>query len=531
MQLDDFLHNLHFDLDKVRPIDTIVDWEDAPLPFKLYPNLPTVALPSETSVSRGSIQPQTHERPGLNEISDILWYSYGLTQLCHAVFPSAEGEQDWRVMQMLRRFAPSGGGLYPSELYAYLKIDGIGSGIYHYDVAHHSLVLLREGNFDEYVERALGHRCNLSSCFGALFVSTMFWKNFYKYNHFSYRLQGLDAGVLIGQVLETAKQSSYSASVHFQFLDRALNHLLGLREQEETVYAVIPLSLKKGDKLSIDPSKIPDGAEFAEVLCKELPSVDHRHYIKSKTVSEYPLITKMNETSMLDSTALFSRMSCCQFGAELFRGEMILLPKIDIRHYDFAAICRQRYSPGLEFVQHPVSLEDLSALLRETTGSFEYVNDLDSIQPGVESRVAIAECVHGVDGIEDGAYIYDAKVHGLRLLDNGDHRMRLQQGMSMPNVNLFQVPLCLHLVGSSDFYRTSFGFRGHRIQQMEVGIVLQRLLLAASSIGMAGHPLLGYDEAVCDDIYNLGQHGKTCLIQVPVGFYRKTSRFEGTLHG
>ena len=106
------------------------------------------------------------------------------------------------------------------------------------------LLLLREGNFDDYLSRSLANSLPISDCFCTVFVSTVFWKNFYKYNNFSYRLQGLDAGVVIGQSLEVANRMGFSTRVCYQFLDRSINHLLGLSEQEESVYAVIPLSMK-----------------------------------------------------------------------------------------------------------------------------------------------------------------------------------------------------------------------------------------------------------------------------------------------
>jgi len=71
-------------------------------------------------------------------------------------------------MQSYRRFAPSGGGLYPNELYVYLKIEDLPTGVYHYDVAHHRLVLLREGNYDSYIDSALGNRFDVSTCFGTV---------------------------------------------------------------------------------------------------------------------------------------------------------------------------------------------------------------------------------------------------------------------------------------------------------------------------------------------------------------------------
>ncbi len=75
---------------------------------------------------------------------------HGLTQVSQV--PRSSESED--LMQSFRRFPPSG-ALYPSELYAYLKIEGLPAGVYHYDAAHHRLVLLREGNFDSYVTKAL----------------------------------------------------------------------------------------------------------------------------------------------------------------------------------------------------------------------------------------------------------------------------------------------------------------------------------------------------------------------------------------
>ena len=157
-----------------------VDWKDAPLPYKLYRNVPTIPLSLEIPLSLSN----SSTTPTLNEIGHYLWYSFGVTQLCQL-----NSERN-----VLRRSIPSGGALYPNELYIYLKIDDYPDGIYHYDAAHHRLILLREGNFDSYLADALGNRCNIHDCFGATFVSTMFWKNFFKYNNFSYRLQGLDSG-------------------------------------------------------------------------------------------------------------------------------------------------------------------------------------------------------------------------------------------------------------------------------------------------------------------------------------------------
>lgn len=520
MNLKEFLHNLHFDIDKVSPPDWEVDWEDAPLPYKLYRGLPVVPISLEVPLTLEEYE--TQAKPDLRRIGDFFWYVFGLTQLSQSISSVDSPEAD--LMQSYRRFAPSGGALYPNELYVYLKIEELTAGVYHYDAAHHRLVLLREGNFDSYIARALGNRCDVSDCFGTIFVSTMFWKNFFKYNNFAYRLQGQDTGVLIGQLLEVAKRFGFESVVSFQFLDRAVNHLLGLSEKEESVYAVIPLSAESA--VSFTNERYVDGIVTSTELCRKLPVIQHDHYVRSRRFIEHPMLTKMNEASMLESTQTFKQIT--EKEREIGEVETIALPYVKRLSYDMASVCRKRFSPDIDFVLGKVSQSQLAALLHEAAASFSYRNDLDGAHT-FESRVSLYGCFHNVEGIPVGAYHYDSTSHSLRQIHPGDHRLQLQFGMSMDNVNLFQVPLCLHVAGDKDFFTTELGYRGYRIQQMEAGILVQRLLLASSAIGMGGHPLLGFDANICDEIYKMNSQGKTSLIQIPIGFYRPRPWLRGSL--
>ena len=85
------------------------------------------------------------------------------------------------------------------------------------------------------LSRSLANNLSLSDCFCTVFVSTVFWKNFYKYNNYD-RLQGLDAGVVIGQTLEVANRMGFSTRVCYQFLDRSINHLLWAIRARRKVY-------------------------------------------------------------------------------------------------------------------------------------------------------------------------------------------------------------------------------------------------------------------------------------------------------
>ena len=524
MSLEEFLHNLHFDIDKASVPNWEVDWEDAPLSYKLYSGLPVVPFSLEVPLTlEGQEQPA---KPDLRKVGHFLWYVYGLTQVSQSVFPMGSKDKTANLVQSFRRFAPSGGALYPNELYIYLKVEDSPVGMYHYDVAHHRLVLLREGNFDSYIARALGNRCDISACFGTVFVSTMFWKNFFKYNNFSYRLQGLDAGVVIGQLLEVAKRFGFASGVYFQFLDRAINHLVGLSEQDESVYAVIPLSVEPTIWSTNGSEK--EGFVSAAELCRELTAIQPHHYIRSRRVKEYPMLTMLNEASMLDSTQAFRLIETKE--SLNGNGHSEELPHVNRLSYDLASVCRKRFSPDMDFVLGKVSQPQLATLMQEATASFSYRNDLDGPHRKNVPRVSLYGCLYNVEGISNGAYHYDSAAHALRLVDLGDYRLQLQSGMSLDNVNLLQIPLCLHVAGDRESFRTALGYRGYRIQQMEAGMLVQRLLLAASVLGMGGHPLLGFDANLSDQIYKMEPLGKTSLIQIPIGPYRHRPWLKGSLH-
>jgi SagB-type dehydrogenase family enzyme len=521
MNLDEFLHQLHFDIEKVSPPDWKVDWEDAPLSYKLYEGLPVVPLSLQVPMTLEKREaPST---PDINKMGHFLWYVYGHTQFSQSVYTTDPAPD---LMEAYRRFVPSGGALYPNELYVYLKLKSLPQGVYHYDVAHHRLVLLREGNFDSYLSRALGNRCDLSTCFATVFVSTMFWKNYYKYNNFSYRLQGLDAGVLMGQLLEVAKRFGFETGVFYQFLDQSINQLLGLSEHEESVYSVIPLSVEP----TIWSTLVSDqeGTINAKDLSREITAIQPKHYVRSKRIRPFPMITRMNEASMFESSSSF-RYVIPQMSLN-GEGNTVVLPDVKKLPYDLATACRQRFSPDLDFTMLKVSPQQLATLLHESSEAFSYRNDLDSPFHKRESRVSLYGCFSKVEGIQDGAYSYDSKAHTLRQLNLGDHRLKLQFGMSGSNVNLFQVPICLHVVGEIDHFITVFGYRGYRIQQMEAGMLIQRLLLTASALGMGGHPLLGFKTQMSDEIYKIQSQEKTSLIQIPIGHYRHRPWLRGSLH-
>ncbi|MGR9050436.1 SagB/ThcOx family dehydrogenase [Halobacillus faecis] len=516
MDLDRFLYQLQFQSEQVIPANWQPAWDDAPLPFKLYQHRKEIPLDCDIPFSLN--EPSLGATTGLKRLSHLLWYAYGQTGYSETTMPQTDGA-GVETIHAFRRYVPSGGGLYPSEVYIYLKNEDVPYGIYHYDAAHHRLHLIREGNFDSFLTEALGGRCDLSEAQGVLFVTTMFWKNFFKYNHFAYRLQGLDAGALLGQWQEISSRARFSIKVHFQFLDRPINHLLGLDEGEESTYAVIPFAEKEHSFIKHETGNLP-----ASQWSRDIPEIKTSHYQRSTNVLDFPYIKKINQQAMFDSPAQFGLIKHNE--PNLIKNPTHPLPEVEPLVYDLAEACRKRHSPELNFVNRTISLKQLALLLKETIKPYH----TDLYAEDGQSSLAVYGCFHEVEGLPDGAYRYDAQSHSLTEIAQGDFRIPLQKAMKVDNVNLHQVPICLHIVGEGTHYKKAFGYRGYRIQQMEAGMLLQRLLLTASALGMNGHPLLGYDGKACDRIYQLEKSGETTLIQIPMGCYQPKSSLVGSMH-
>ena len=92
MNLEAFLHNLHFDIDKVSPPDWEVDWDDAPLTYKLYRGLPVIPLSLEVPLTLKRME--VTAKLDLSKIGHFLWYVFGLTQFSESMMNLDFSDQD-----------------------------------------------------------------------------------------------------------------------------------------------------------------------------------------------------------------------------------------------------------------------------------------------------------------------------------------------------------------------------------------------------------------------------------------------------
>jgi SagB-type dehydrogenase family enzyme len=126
----------------------------------------------------------------------------------------------------IRKTSPSGGDLHPTEVYVLAQaVDGLDCGVYHYNVEHHRLDLVRDlpGNeVSDLIVKLLAGQYWFSDAHALFVMTSRFGRNYWKYRHhpLAYRVLHLDVGHL--------SQSLYLVSTLLGlgvFLPAAINHL------------------------------------------------------------------------------------------------------------------------------------------------------------------------------------------------------------------------------------------------------------------------------------------------------------------
>jgi SagB-type dehydrogenase family enzyme len=230
-----------------------LDWANQPDPFRRYagaaltrlpilgPNEEPVAPAYESLYERGAVPSAPLN---IRTLSRLLEYSLALTAWKQA------GGTRWAL-----RANPSSGNLHPTE--GYVLVGGIaeldeGPGLFHYAPREHGLER-RADCPPALFERLLRGFAPKTFLMG---LSSVYWREAWKYGERAFRYCQHDAGHAIGAVRIAAATLGWSALVLDGVADDTIDALLGLdrsvdfdgaeRESAELVMAVAPGDIAKG---------------------------------------------------------------------------------------------------------------------------------------------------------------------------------------------------------------------------------------------------------------------------------------------
>ncbi|MGH3050911.1 MAG: SagB/ThcOx family dehydrogenase, partial [Gaiellaceae bacterium] len=154
-----------------------------------------------------------------------------LGAILHAGYGVAHGD---------RRTVPSGGALYPLELYPVVRrAEGLVAGVYRYDPAQHRLELVRGGQVDEELDSVCALDGQLRDAATVVFLAAVFWRTRFKYGLRGYRFALLEAGHCAQNMLLAAHRRDVGALPLGGYYDGAAERLVEVDGVDEAVvYAV-----------------------------------------------------------------------------------------------------------------------------------------------------------------------------------------------------------------------------------------------------------------------------------------------------
>ncbi len=195
------------------------------------PRRPSAAALWETIERRRSQREFGAGPVGADELASLLHAGYGVTHVLDAPDRSAS---------LPLRAVPSGGALYPLELYvASLRLDGLDAGLYHFDPLVHSLEILRTGVASDEVASLSTYPEIVAPCAALIVVVGVFGRTRFKYGLRGYRFALLEAGHVGQNVVLAATALGLAAVPLGGFYDRPLDEFLELDGvNESSLYTI-----------------------------------------------------------------------------------------------------------------------------------------------------------------------------------------------------------------------------------------------------------------------------------------------------
>ncbi len=473
-----------------------LDWDNRPMPYKLYPEVSGLALPRDLSLARVPALEAiaAGDAPGddveltLEGLTRILFCTDGLTRRTRV------GGQDYHF-----RAAPSAGALYPIELYAAVAATGeLEPGLYHFSPADLRLRGLRRGDWRGLIARAAAERPSLLRARAVIVLSAIFWRSAWKYRARAYRYCFWDAGTMLANLLAAAAAEGLSTELVTAFADPEIEALLGIDGEREGALCLVALG----------------GGAAAPAAEPELRPLDLETIELSREEVIYPDLVRMHQASRFSGPDEVSAVADARVDSvpPLRPSANATKPEpLDARAGLSLGETILRRGSTRVFAHKPIPAEALATIMAASSG-----------HPRADFAALSGTyvIVNAAAGMEPGAYYYRRQSGEFELLRAGNFRREagylcLEQPLGAD---------CSALVcymADLDRVLGVLGNRAYRDAHLEAGLHGGRAYLAAYALGLGATGLTFYD----DDTANFfAPHatGKSPLLMVATGVPRSS---------
>ncbi len=434
-----------------------LDWASQPDPIRRYDGAPLVALPKPQ-------QPLAQEFFTLNDaavggnvdletLSQLFYYSMALSAWKEVRSTGAR----WAL-----RVNPSSGNLHPTEAHVITRdVAGLPDGVYHFRADTFQLEMRCVGGGD-HILLNLHEHCAVPTRGLTIVLTTIFWREAWKYRERAFRYCHHDMGHAAGAIVACCRGLGLSCSARHLFDDQAVASLLGLEDGDEKPCLLLAIG---------EDSPLGDGKSRAEGWQGVANPL-------SEEPIDYPAIEAVYESS--------SRKPCA-VGDAGRRLELQFCGRVDLPgDTDFCdpfwTVVRRRRS-GVAFDGRTgISLNAFGAILHRASRHFDF-DVFQSTNLTMHRRfVHLFVYAHRVEGVEPGVYYYDAARCALMTLELGDQR-KTAMWLSLQQFIAAESAFAISMVADFASAYAAFGDRGYRAVHIEAGYIGQGLYLGAESVG------------------------------------------------
>lgn len=480
-----------------------LDWENQPLPFKIYRDLKPIPLlwgyppgevPALAAISQEPGSPTEggldRRIPDLAVLSRVLHLSAGITKRKR----HGRGEFAFRAY-------PNTGALYHVDLYLVAgDLPDLAAGVYHFGPNDFALRRLRAGDYRSVLLEASGENREIARAAVVVASASSYWRNAWKYQARAYRHCFWDGGTLHANLLAVAETEDLEPGVAMGYADRPVERLLGLDPLREGTLTLVPLGRSEGPP--------PAAPEVSELRLETEPL--------SPSEVDYPEIREAHAASSLDdgTEAAAWRGGTPALEEPAATGPLHPLRPMSERelpHETLDDVIRRRGSTRVFDGRRSVSYEQLSTVLDRATRGLS----ADFLDPPGASVLDLYLIVHAVEGLAPGAYYYRRRERALELLREGRFRAeagRLGLGQRLPADAAVNVYSLTHIPR----VLARFGNRGYRVAQLEGGITGGRMYLAAYALRLGASGLTFFDDEVTE-FFGPHASGKSVMFLVALG--------------
>jgi SagB-type dehydrogenase family enzyme len=214
--------------DKYAQGPEFLDWDLQPNPYRFFKDVEKQALPLDLSTvdasynrlyaeSNENIQPSPLN---IHSLGILLGLSLGLS-----------AHKEYMGDRWSLRCNPSSGNLHPTEAYVICQqIDGLSNGVYHYLSEDHSLqqrMIPKDSGLDDKPKQLL------------LALSTISWRETWKYGERAFRYCQLDIGHALGAINYAAACLGWNVTLLNQWSTDNIASLCGLNREQDFAQAEI----------------------------------------------------------------------------------------------------------------------------------------------------------------------------------------------------------------------------------------------------------------------------------------------------